>query len=335
MQLNEITPKKLLHTYLKLVSEDVKKYFYDKSAFVKNNCPACDSSYYNNTFIKNGFNYVLCDLCCSLFVSPSPDENLINEFYSTSKSSDYWANQYYPLTAEVRRNNIMKPRLKYLVEYVKQKKIPCDNILEIGSGYGLFLEELEKSFPDCNVYGLEPGDSLFEVSKNKGLNVINSFVEDLSTNWNNKVDIAISFELLEHLINPYLFFKSLSKKIKKGGTLWMTGIGVDGFDVQVLWNNHINIYPPCHINILSKKGIEILFSRSGFESIEITTPGKLDVQIVKNANFTDFTEKHIGEFLGKIIKNDNVEQMKSLQNWLVNQKLSSHTWIISRKKNDY
>ena len=41
-------------------------------------------------------------------------------------------------------------------------------------------------------------------------------------------------------------------------------------------------YPPHHINLLSKEGYKALFNNSGLENVKIITPGKLDIDIVRN-----------------------------------------------------
>ena len=68
---------------------------------------------------------------------------------------------------------------------------------------------------------------------------------------------------------------------RTGGYLFISTLCIDGFDLQLLWDNSSQISPPHHINFLSIKGFQLLFERAGISDISITTPGELDVEIVK------------------------------------------------------
>ena len=94
--------------------------------------------------------------------------------------------------------------------------------------------------------------------------------------------LTCSLEVFEHVHNPLSFLKKKVSITKKGGWVFFTTLGVDGFDIQLLWENSNSIYPPHHLNLLSVKGFKILCERAGLTNIKIITPGVLDTDIVKN-----------------------------------------------------
>jgi SAM-dependent methyltransferase len=95
-------------------------------------------------------------------------------------------------------------------------------------------------------------------------------------------DLVVCFEVLEHAHDPVDFIKNLARLARPGGVIFVTTLCIDGFDLQTLWQQSNQISPPHHLNFLSVLGFEKLFTRAGLVDIQITTPGKLDVDIVRN-----------------------------------------------------
>ena len=94
--------------------------------------------------------------------------------------------------------------------------------------------------------------------------------------------------------------------VKPGGYLFISTLCVDGFDLQVLWDKSSQISPPHHINFHSIKGFEKLFERAGLTDVKISTPGQLDVDIVKNFIMSsDESVLQNNRFLKSILDSDN------------------------------
>jgi hypothetical protein len=135
--------------------------------------------------------------------------------------------------------------------------------------------------------------------------------------------------VLEHIYNPESFLKKMSEMTKPGGHVFITTLGVSGFDIQMLWEQSNSIFPPHHINFLSVKGFEILFERVGLTSIDITTPGQLDLELVLNAAKKNPMILNNHRFLKDIIYEP--EKAKAFQKFLADNCLSSHTWVLGQK----
>jgi len=111
--------------------------------------------------------------------------------------------------------------------------------------------------------------------------------------------------------------------------LLFSTLAESGFDIKLLGKYSKSICPPLHLNFFNPKSVSILLDNCGFEVIEISTPGKLDVDIVKNISL-EYNLKH-DDFLLSIITGDSDIRNK-FQNFLIKNKLSSHMRILVRKK---
>jgi len=88
------------------------------------------------------------------------------------------------------------------------------------------------------------------------------------------------------------------------------------------------VFPPHHINFLSLAGFERAFAAAGLVDIDVTTPGQLDVDIVRNAWKRDpnFADQH--RFLRRLIEDEQLAS--AFQDFLVQNRLSSHVWATGR-----
>jgi len=292
-------------------------------------CPACESNDIQNSFNKNGFGYVLCNHCGTLYQSPRPSIEAFEKFYVDSPSSNYWAEVFFPQIAEARRNLIFKPRVDQISKYCDKKNIVHNTVMDVGAGYGIFLEEWRKQHPDNAVCAIEPGTKLAEVCREKKLDTLSALAEHAEV-WADKGDLTTCFEVIEHVRSPLDFIKSLKKLTKPGGSVLISGLGVDGFDIQVLWEHSKSISPPHHINFMSVKGFEMLFEKAGFIDIDVLTPGKLDVEIVSKALDSSLKLTEINRFAVLLNRRGSTTQ-NDFQKFLIKHRMSSHVWVFAKR----
>jgi SAM-dependent methyltransferase len=329
MKESDIRPAYLFEEYLKLSAKDAEHCFdgVERKDIL---CVACNSDNKKHEFDKHGFSYELCELCGTLFQSPRPSIESFESFYNDSPSSKFWAEEFFPKVAEARRERIFQPRVKYLAELCAKKGLETKTIMDVGAGYGIFLEEWRSMFPQTRSIAVEPSHHLSEICRSKGFEVVEQMAEKVS-GYNETADLVVCFEVLEHVHKPLVFINTLSNFVSSDGYLMVSTLGVDGFDIQLLWEKSNSVSPPHHINFLSIKGFKQLFKRAGFSDIEILTPGVLDVDIVRNAVKVDPSILSGQRFIQKLISNG--ESADNFQRYLIDAKLSSHTWILAKKTN--
>jgi 2-polyprenyl-3-methyl-5-hydroxy-6-metoxy-1,4-benzoquinol methylase len=315
-----------MQKYVELSAQDALHYFNDDK---RRNlpCVACASENILDEFTKNGFSYALCCECGSLYQTPRPPIEQFEEFYKKSKSSRYWAEIFFPAVAEARREKIFKPRVQYLMDKCKEIGLEVEKIIDVGAGYGIFLDEWKKIRPDVKALAIEPSSALATECRNKGFNVEESIAENV-IGYDGYADLVVCFEVLEHVDSPFEFITVLKKMVRPGGYLFISTLCIDGFDLKMLWDKSSQISPPHHINFHSIKGFELLFNRAGLHDIQITTPGKLDVDIVKNyiEKNPQFTKEN--RFIHALLK--DADRSNMFQEFLIQNKLSSHVWVFGK-----
>ncbi len=324
MKEGEIRKPDVLNRYLELVENDVRE-FFDFKSFMEVSCPACDGDSFIEEFEKLGFKYVSCKNCSTLFVSPRPQLDTLKEFYSKSPSSSFWVNEFFMPVAEVRREKIFKPRADYVSKILDTSKRWI--VGDIGAGIGLFLEELRKLLPGNRYIAIEPSVEMADICNKKGLEAKCICIEDINEMGN--FDLLTSFELLEHLFDPASFIKKVYTLLKPGGLLLLTTLNCKGFDILLLWDKSKSIIPPHHLNFFNPSSMRHLLERSGFEVIEISTPGKLDWDIIEGMINNEGVD--MGRFWNLLAKEGSEVCKTELQDWISKQNLSSHMRILVKK----
>jgi 2-polyprenyl-3-methyl-5-hydroxy-6-metoxy-1,4-benzoquinol methylase len=323
----EIRPEVILNRYLELTAEDAENCFSNGTR-LEVACVACGGTETRHQFDKNGFAYVQCTDCDTLYHSPRPPIAAFEAFYSQSKSSRYWAEVFFPSVAEVRREKIFRPRVEQLTKLCAERGINVKSLIDVGAGYGILLDEWRSRFPDIEALAIEPSTVLAQECRSKGFTVIEEIVENV-VGHDNSADLVTCFEVLEHVYEPLSFLQALKQLARPGGYVFVSTLCIDGFDLQVLWDKSNQISPPHHINLLSIHGLQSLFQRAGLINTTITTPGQLDVDIVRNACKRDPELLNGQRFLQKLLDNDN--SATAFQQFLTEQHMSSHAWVIGQK----
>ncbi|MGD8459941.1 MAG: class I SAM-dependent methyltransferase [Desulfobacterales bacterium] len=328
MKEDEIRPRQLFNRYLQLSQKDIENFFSDQTHFVEVPCPACNSKKITEAFTKNQFKYKLCSECESLFLSPRPSQEMYADFYRHSDSVRFWSTDFYKQTAEARRLKIYRPRAERIVRWMRQSNISSEKnkrFVDIGCGYGIFLEEMKRVDFFNQIMGIEPVNELAGICQKRGFQVFETYLETVE-NGLLKADFATAFEVLEHVCDPQTFLAAAHRVLNTNGFLMLTTLTVSGFDIQILWEKSNSVHPPHHINLLSVEGIRRLVERCHLRLVDLRTPGELDIDIVRNAQREDPGIK-IPRFINAII-NSSEEVRARFQNFLKENLLSSHLQVI-------
>lgn len=274
------------------------------------NCNICDSStkniFQNNVnisissdsqIIEENLNIYKCDKCGHFQKKATKH---LDNIYNKYKNNDLIDGMdQIKFTGEVPsfRTDII---LHELIPYIKNKK----NILDIGTGTGVFLKSCEKlTNLELNAFDLN------ERNKEKVLNINNvkAFYSDSIENINNQFDIISLIHVLEHVEKPKDFFERLKLKLNKDGIIII--------QVPYILENPNDLLIIDHLSHFKKSTLQKLLKNFFSKVLFINTPIKKELTIVAT-NEKNFKEERLLEEDIEI----NPFYINQLNNYLLSQK---------------
>jgi SAM-dependent methyltransferase len=322
----EIRPDSLYEHYKEMVRDELKAFLADKSQLVKTDCPGCGGKRYRKAFVKMGFRYNLCRRCGSLFASPRPTAERLDSFYRDSKAIAYWRNEVAARTREARYRNQFFPLGQWVLELADEYLPEAGTFADYRSKYPALLSTIDEAGKFKRTVSVKP-----ELPLVKGLLPESVGILDDIAAIKEKTDVFTAFEVIERIFDPIAFIKEVHRACRPRGLFFFTTNTSSGFEYQILNGESPRLHPPDRINLLSIEAIQNILNDTGFEVIELSTPGRLDVEIVRTAT-TNNPDIPLPEFLRYIFKSRDEKAWHALQGFLQQSRLSSYVRVMARKR---
>jgi 2-polyprenyl-3-methyl-5-hydroxy-6-metoxy-1,4-benzoquinol methylase len=151
-----------------------------------------------------------------------------------------------------------KNEYKFAAKYIK----PLDKVLDVGCGWGWF----RRYIPEAKYTGTELSQYSVNKCLENGINCKNQKIQDIAKE-NKKYDVAVSFQVLEHVDEPKEFFKACVDSVKSNGLVIISVPNANSY-MSVMQNNYLNL-PPHHVSWWSIKTFCYLASLYNLEIVDI------------------------------------------------------------------
>ena len=269
----------------KTTSKNLLKFSFDFELLEE--CPLCGGT----VLIPNGkvswldmdFWYVVCGNCGLKFMNPRPTQKSYQDFYKNlfweqkvanvgfhmpgqmwNTKRYQWDNAKTWNKKEGKKKMVDKHReLRFkiiddtLAKFLKLNK--DSDILEVGCGFGVTLEELHKKH-GSRVYAVEPSMEAQGVMKKGGIiKIIGNYAEDLQTlsKKKQKFDAIIFSHSLENTSYPLQIIKWAKGCLKKNGIIYIQLSNLLTFDQM----------NPYHPYIFSAHSLSLLAKKAGMKPV--------------------------------------------------------------------
>ena len=323
----DLKPSKLMNEYVRLVEEGIATFFLERESLGYYPCPGCLEKNISSSFMKFGLNYVECARCHTLRITPRPDEGALRRYFLESSARQFWRQKLSRLTKMKRKEKIGKPRYEWVGDSTLEYYPDARHILDINTNQEIVLDGISSAEVFKRKTIVDPLIPVDEIAFPK-LDVIPGPFSDVDLA--EEVDVITLFEVLDHTSDVEVLLRKVYGMLKEGGLCFLTTILCSGFDIQILWDKAQNLFPPDRLNVFSVEGLKTLLLRHGFECLEFSTPGVLDVEIVAKA-IADDTPADIPKFVRYLFETRDSSVWRSFQEFLEASLLSSYGRILLQK----
>jgi 2-polyprenyl-3-methyl-5-hydroxy-6-metoxy-1,4-benzoquinol methylase len=325
----ELCPDSLLSGQEAAHARDVARLRRRRCDFVEVACPACAADKAEPALEKHGFDWVRCTPCGTLYMNPRPSELLLAEYYATSENYQYWAANIYPASEAARRDKIHKPWLERVLGYCTRFDVPRGTLVEVGAGFGTFASVATESGAFGRVVAIEPTPALAAACRARGVDVVEKRIEEVGPEVE-RADVLCSFEVIEHLYDPARFIERCAALVRPGGLLVLSCPNAEGFEIATLgavsWAVDV-----VHLNLFNPGSLRHLVSCHGFEPVDLSTPGRLDAEFVRDAARRGEVDLSAQPFLRRVLLDEWDQLGWPFQQFLAERGLSAHMWLAARR----
>jgi 2-polyprenyl-3-methyl-5-hydroxy-6-metoxy-1,4-benzoquinol methylase len=144
-------------------------------------------------------------------------------------------------------------------------------LLDVGCGHGLFLKAIGGSF---ETYGVEPDHHASRAAKEKsGSKIICSTLKEAAFS-DNYFDVVTIINTLEHVDSPKSVLNETNRILKPDGVAFIETPNAGHFIAKLLGKHWVQFLIPDHYAFFTKKTIEDLLHKTGFDIISVSPGNK-------------------------------------------------------------
>ncbi len=329
LQEAEIRPDELMVGQAERFSNDIGRLMARRDEFVEVDCPACNAKRRTFAWRKYDLDFMSCDACRTVYISPRPTPALLDMYYSSSENYAYWNKYIFPASEAPRREKIFRPRARRLADACERYGVGTKMLLEVGAGFGTFGECVRELNLFERIVAVEPTPDLANTCRARGLEVIEKPIEHIDLALY-QPDVVASFEVIEHLFEPENFLKACFRVLSPGGLLIISCPNGLGFDIGQLgpFSGAVDVE---HLNYFNPTSLSYLAQGCGFDVLEVTTPGELDAELVRKEILAGNLDVANNFLLRQVLIEDWDRLSGPFQKFIAENGLSGHMMLVARK----
>ncbi len=223
-------------------------------------CVYCNSTETGFFLKNNAFSYFKCKDCNLVFLFPQSSEKhtlFSNKrmYGERNKIVEYFKREKY-------YQGVSSRIIKQIKKYQKKGKL-----LDVGSSYGLFLNEARRAGFD--VFGVEKEKEATDYSKKRfNLKIFNNYFENLK---GGQYDIVSFIDVLEHLPNLKLVLAKTKKLLKSDGILFIQCPNLQSLVFKLTKEKWNWLLPNVHLYHFSIKSLKKVLEENGFRVLSVKT----------------------------------------------------------------
>lgn len=330
LSLAEIRSDEFRELQVAAYRNDIERLHARLGEFVHVACPACGADDATFRFEKYRCRFVDCRSCSTLYMCPRPTPEVMHDYYSNSENYAVWNKYIFPGSEASRREKICRPNLNKIISTCREQGFQHPHLLEIGPGFGTFAALAAEQDYFGKVTVVERTPEMAQACRTRGLEVVESSLEEVGSEHIAQADVVVCFEVIEHVFEPIDFLLGISRLLKPGGLFVFTCPNGQGFDTLTLGAVSPSVDTE-HVNLFNTRSIAVLLKRAGFEVQSAQTPGRLDAELVRRAVLAGEYKLDGEPFLRKVLVEDFETLGPKFQNFLAEHCLSGNMRVVARK----
>lgn len=218
-------------------------------------CPLCGSSRRLATPYGRGpLRVVRCRSCLVYYLSPRLTSTRMAELY---RDGAYFEGGSLGYSSYGRQERSLRKTFRRLVRILRRRKLTGGALLEVGCGYGYFLEAARPFY--TRRVGTEMSADAAATARGTGAEVHVGGLEELPGG--ERFDLVVALHVIEHVYDPVVFVDRLLAHVKEGGHLLLATPDMGSHWRRVLGKRWPSFKYPEHVVLYDRQTLGSLMNR--------------------------------------------------------------------------
>lgn len=230
-------------------------------------CNLCLSNDRQLSYLVGGFQIVRCSHCGLIAVSNPPVSSSLSAWYDEAyyTGGNELVYQDYLGSADSRKE-IFRTRLRDLRKFF----VTPGKLIEIGAAYGLFLDVAREE--GWKTLGVELSPVSSEYARQRlSLDVVTGDLASIHVN--EPFDVAVGWDVIEHLSDPLGTLTRLNKLLRMDGLVVLSTGNAACVGVLLYGARWHMFAPPWHLYYFTPKTLRAMLEKAGMEVFLVTYRG--------------------------------------------------------------
>lgn len=323
LRLSDVRPDLIAQEYATLRREEALALTGDENAAWTGRPypnPDCEPE---SAFVRDGLSFQHCRTYGTIFASPVPTQETLNALARDGASAELRRRHFGQRFSESQRASTHAPVLRWANEIIDEYNLKAPEIGLVGNDEtGLAGGLAEKIQP-----------SRFILSERISAQAAPAKAETIEAGKMpvDAVDLAFDIGSLERVSNPLARIALWSHMVKPGGFIAFTTSTASGLEYRLLGPDAPSFIALDRLTIYSVPALNAALKANGFEVVELSTPGRVDVEALASVFETHETPDDPLNFWRYLFNHGSDQMRADLQNFLQRHRLSSYARVLARK----
>ncbi len=224
-------------------------------------CPLCRSTLGHVIQLNEFFRVLQCVSCKLGLLDPQPNPQEVTHLY---QDGNYYAETGPGYTDYSGQEKTLRLTFRKLIARVTNHLEKTNSVLEIGCGFGFFLDEIKDLFTE--VVGTEMDPNAVQHARELGIQVNNSSLENFETsqNW----DLVAMIQVIEHIVDPEEAIIKMKRLLSPNGSLLLVTPDFDSPLRHLLKKKWPSYKIPEHLYYFNKESMGFLLKKCGAKTVD-------------------------------------------------------------------
>ena len=214
---------------------------------------------FRSRFTKDGYGIAECQACGLVQLQPTPTPETLRALYATDSYFGGEGSGYSEYESqETEYLATFREDVRRIAEFV-----PSGKVLEVGCGYGYFLQCALQAGYDA--YGIDLSPTAVKwASERLPERVFCGLLEEVPQIQDQQYDVMFGSHLIEHLTTPGAFLDHAARLLRPGGLMVLVTPNIKSLLSRASGRRWVSYKIPEHVSYYDPNTITDLLSRAGF-----------------------------------------------------------------------